>query len=88
MKKLKMDWSEAAEQQVTWLNELNEFCLKAYESSALYKEMMKKYHDQKIEKREYMVGDLFLTLLTNYSLMDQFRWKIRRVCGSRLMDNT
>ncbi|XP_069154617.1 uncharacterized protein [Solanum lycopersicum] len=42
MKKLKMDWSEVAEQQLTELNELDEFRLKAYEISALYKEMMKK----------------------------------------------
>ena len=60
MKKLKMDWSEAAEQRLNGLNELDEFRLKAYESSALYKEKMKKYHDNKIEKREFMVGDLVL----------------------------
>ena len=60
MKKLKLDWSEAAEQRLNGLNELDEFHLKAYESSALYKEKMKKYHDNKIEKREFMVGDLVL----------------------------
>ena len=60
MKKLKMDWNEAAKQQLTGLNELDEFILKAYESSALYKEKMKKYHDLKIKKREFMVGDLVL----------------------------
>ena len=47
MKKLKMDWSEDLEQR---LNELEEFRLKSYESSALYKEKMKKYHENKIEK--------------------------------------
>ena len=60
MKKLKMDWSEAAEKRLNVLNELDEFRLKAYESSTLYKENMKKYHDNKIEKREFMVGDLVL----------------------------
>ena len=60
MKKLKLDWSEAAEQRLNGLNELDEFRLKAYESSALYKEKMKKYHDNKIEKREFMVGDLVI----------------------------
>ena len=35
MKKLKMDWSEATEQRLNGLNELDEFRLKAYESSAL-----------------------------------------------------
>ena len=57
---LQMDWREAAEQRLNWLNELDEFRLKAYESSSLYKEKMKKYHDNKIEKREFMVGDLVL----------------------------
>ena len=60
MKKFKMDWSEAAEQQLNGLNELDEFRLKSYESSALYKEKMKKYHENKIEKREFMVGDFVL----------------------------
>ena len=36
------------------------FRLKAYESSALYKEKMKKYHDQKMEKRNFAVGDFVL----------------------------
>ena len=47
MKKLKMDWNEAVEQRLNGLNELYEFRLKAYESSSLYKEKMKKYHDKK-----------------------------------------
>ena len=50
MKKLKMDWNEAAKQRLTGFNELDEFRLKSYESSTLYKEKMKKYHDLKIEK--------------------------------------
>ena len=103
MKKLKMDWNEVAEQRSTMLNELDEFRLKAYLSSALYKEKMKKYHDLKIEKREFMVGylvlysmlgcacflassspnGLALTLLPNYSLMEELSWKPRTVYGSR-----
>ena len=60
MKKLKMDWNDAAEKRLNGLNELDEFRLKSYEISALYKEKMKKYHEQKIEKRDFMVGDLVL----------------------------
>ena len=37
IKKLKMFWNEAAEQRLNGLNELDEFRLNAYESSALYK---------------------------------------------------
>ena len=58
MKKLKIDWNDAAEQRLNGLNELDEFCLKAYESSAIYKENTKKYHDQKIEKHNFLVRDL------------------------------
>ena len=60
MKKLKIDWNEAAEKRLNGLNELDVFCLKPYESSFLYKEKMKKYHDKKIEKHNFMVGDLVL----------------------------
>ena len=42
------------------LNYLDEFHLKVYESSSLYKEKMKNYHEQKIEKRKFAVVDLVL----------------------------
>ncbi|XP_049406130.1 uncharacterized protein LOC125869729 [Solanum stenotomum] len=42
------------------MNEFEEFCLQAYESLALYKEKMKKYHDQKIDKQQFVAGDLVL----------------------------
>ena len=60
MKKLNLDWGTASNQRINDLNALDEFRLKAYESSALYKEKMKRYHDQRIEKREFVVGDLVL----------------------------
>ena len=74
IKKLKMDWSEAAEQRLNGLNELDEFCLKPYESSALYNENMNKYHDLKIKKREFMVGDLVLLFNSRLHL---FRGKLK-----------
>lgn len=37
MKKLKMDRNEAVEQRLIGLNKVNEFRLKDYERSALYK---------------------------------------------------
>lgn len=39
---------------------MDEFHLCTNESSALYKEKMKLYHDHRIEKRELTVGDLIL----------------------------
>ena len=60
MKNLKMDLNEAAEQRLNGLNELDEFYVKAYEISDLYKEKKKKYHDQIIQKQNFGVGDLVL----------------------------
>ena len=60
MKKLNLDWGAESNQRMNDLNMLDEFRLKAYESSALYKKKMKRYHDQRIEKREFVVGDLVL----------------------------
>ncbi|WMV32244.1 hypothetical protein MTR67_025629 [Solanum verrucosum] len=60
MKKLNLDWGAAFNQRMNDLNMLDECRLKSYESSALYKEKMKRYHDQRIEKREFVVGDLVL----------------------------
>lgn len=48
------------EQILNGLNELDEFLQKAYGSSAIYKENMKKYHNQMIENKEFAVGDLVL----------------------------
>ncbi|XP_015169938.1 uncharacterized protein [Solanum tuberosum] len=57
---LNLDWGAVSSQRLNDMNELDEFRLKAYESSALYKEKINKYHDQKIDKREFVVGDLVL----------------------------
>ena len=69
MKKLKMDWNEDAEQRLNGLNDLDEFSLKAYESSALYKQKMMTYHDQKIEKHDFMIEDLMLLFNSRLSLL-------------------
>ena len=77
MKKLKIDWNVAAEQRLNGFNELYEFLLKAYESSVLYREKMKKYQDQKIEKCDFMVGDmvfLFNSRLRLFPVKLKYKW--------------
>ena len=69
MKKLKMDCNEATEQRFN-----DEFCLKANECLSLYKEKMKKYADQKINKHNSIVGDLVL-LFNSWLLL--FRDKLK-----------
>jgi len=43
-----INWEKASKKRVNQLHELEEFRLRAYESLALYKEKMKKWHDAKI----------------------------------------
>ncbi|XP_015060259.1 uncharacterized protein LOC107006144 [Solanum pennellii] len=51
-----------AKMRLNGLNEIDDFRLNAYENSGIYKEKMKKYHDQQIEKREFSFRDLVLIL--------------------------
>nr|XP_004229110.1 uncharacterized protein LOC101268311 [Solanum lycopersicum] len=57
---LNLYWGAASSQRVNEINDIDVFFLKYYEISILYNEKIKKYHDQKIEKREFAMGDLVL----------------------------
>ncbi|XP_055800324.1 uncharacterized protein LOC129869709 [Solanum dulcamara] len=46
LKKLNLSWSDAANMCLEQINEMDEFHLRAYKRSALYKERMKIYHDR------------------------------------------
>ncbi|WMV32808.1 hypothetical protein MTR67_026193 [Solanum verrucosum] len=58
LKKLNLDCGVASNQRLNELIKLDEFQLKAYESSALNKVKMKTYYKQKIEKRAATLVDL------------------------------
>ncbi|XP_015168651.1 uncharacterized protein [Solanum tuberosum] len=60
LKKLNLNWSKTANLRLDQINVMDEFCLRAYERSALYKERMKLYHDKNIEKRSFTPSDLVL----------------------------
>ena len=72
-----MDWNKVAEQRLNGLYKLDEFSLRPYESSAIYKEKMKKYHNQKIEKRDFLVEDLVLLFNSRFYL---FLGKFKSKC--------
>ena len=55
-----MHWKETTDLILEQINEMDEFHLRAYERADLYKERMKKYHDQRIIHREFTKGDLVL----------------------------
>lgn len=51
-------WNATSIQILNDMNELDEFLIKEYRSSTLYKENMKKHHVQNIEKNEFAPCDL------------------------------
>ena len=67
--KMKMDMTRASNQRLNEFNVLDEFLLKAYECSAIYKEKVEKYHDQRIENTEFAVGDIVLLLNSRMHLL-------------------
>ncbi|XP_021747668.1 uncharacterized protein LOC110713529 [Chenopodium quinoa] len=61
-----MDMLLAGEKRLLKLNELEELRYDAYENSRLYKEKTKKWHDQHIRNKSFMVG--YKVLLFNSRL--------------------
>jgi len=60
LKWLNFDSKASAEKRMLQLNELEEMRLNAYNSSRLYKESVKAYHDKKLLEREFHPGQLVL----------------------------
>ncbi|XP_038896494.1 uncharacterized protein LOC120084744 [Benincasa hispida] len=60
VKKLNMNLNAPGAQCKLQLNELEEWRLSAYENNKLYKEKTKHWHDQRISKKELVVGQKVL----------------------------
>ncbi|KAG7559514.1 Integrase catalytic core [Arabidopsis thaliana x Arabidopsis arenosa] len=60
VKLLNFDIKTGEEKRLIQLNDLNEIRLEAYESSRIYKERTKSFHDKKIISRDFKVGDQVL----------------------------
>ena len=66
IKKLNFDFKAAKEERLLQLNKLEEMGNEAYDNARIYKDQTKKWHDQKILKREFKTGDQ--VLLFNFRL--------------------
>ena len=60
IKKLNFDPKTSRAERLLQLNELEEFRSKAYENTKLYKEKMKRWHDNLILRREFHLGQQVL----------------------------
>ena len=60
IKKLNCDFQDAKEKRLLHMNELEELRNGVYDNGRIYKEKTKKWHDQRILRREFKVGELVL----------------------------
>ncbi|CAM8991270.1 unnamed protein product [Rhodiola kirilowii] len=97
VKELNFDMRASGEKRLLQLNELDEIRLDSYESSRIYKEKTRRWHDKLILKRQFSVGDKVLLFNSKYKLFPgkfKSRWfgpyKIHRVFNDghlELIDN-
>ena len=66
IKKLNFDFKIAREERLLQLNELEELRNEAYDNARIYKDKTKKWHDQRILRKEFREGDQ--VLLFNFRL--------------------
>ena len=60
IKKLNCDFPFAKEKRLLQMNELEELRNEAYDNARIYKEKTKRWHDQKILRREFKAGEQVL----------------------------
>ena len=60
IKKLNCDFQAAKEKRLLQMNELEKLRNEAYDNAIIYKDKTKKWHDKKILRREFEVGELVL----------------------------
>ena len=60
IKELNYDFKLAGEKSLFDISSLDEWRTQAYENAKLFKEKVKRWHDKRIQKREFNVGDYVL----------------------------
>ena len=60
IKELNYDFKLAGEKRLFDISSLDEWRTQAYENAKLFKEKVKRWHDKRIQKREFNVGDYVL----------------------------
>ena len=60
IKKINFDFQAVKEKRLLQLNELEELRNEAYDNARIYKDKTTKWHDQKVMRKDFIVGDLVL----------------------------
>ena len=74
IKFLNFDLVNSREKRLLQLNELKEFRLDAYENAKIYKEIIKRWHDKHLQKKELKEGDVILLFNSRLKL---FPYKLK-----------
>ncbi|RDX93501.1 hypothetical protein CR513_24229, partial [Mucuna pruriens] len=69
VKQCNLAYDQAGEQRKFQLQELDELHLEAYENSRIYKQTVKKFHDQKILRKDFHVGQKVLLFNSRLKLI-------------------
>ncbi|RDY00453.1 hypothetical protein CR513_16366, partial [Mucuna pruriens] len=69
VKQYNLAYDQAGEQRKLQLQELDELCLETYEKSKIYKQKVKKFHDQKILRKDFHVGQKVLMFNSRLKLI-------------------
>ena len=69
IKKLNFDFKVTKEERLLQLNELEELRNEAYDNAKIYKDKTKKWHDQRILRREFKAGKLKLKWSEPYAVV-------------------
>ena len=71
IKELNYDFKLAGEKRLFDISSLDEWRTQAYENAKLFKEKVKKWHDKRIQKREFNVGDYVLLYNSRLSFLQE-----------------
>ena len=74
IKKMNFDCQTAKEKRLLQLNELEELRNEPYDNARIYKDKTKRWHDQKILRKEFKVGELVLLYNSRLKLCP---WKLK-----------
>ncbi|RDX99228.1 hypothetical protein CR513_17749, partial [Mucuna pruriens] len=69
VKQCNLPYDQAGEQRRFQLQELDELRMEAYEKSRIYKEKVKKFHDQQILRKDFHVGQKVLVFNSRLKLI-------------------
>ena len=69
IKKLNCDFQAAKEERLLQFNEVEELRNEAYDNARIYKDKTKKWHDQKILRKEFKEGEQVLLYNSNLKLI-------------------